>query len=98
KFDAESLPRTQELGSALSFADAVEPAKRLVDLYQQLPVEVLDQLSTQALNEIRAQADSDFNILDAILKFEAGSSKADRDSRITQLGNAYDPAFDRIHP
>src|SRR4051812_9143340 len=93
KFAPESLPRTEELGSALSFADAVEPARRLVELYQQLPVDVLEQLSAEALNVIRSQADSDFNILDAILKFEAGSSKQDRDNRIAQLRSAYDPAF-----
>jgi hypothetical protein len=98
KFDPDTLPRIQELGSVINFADAVEPAKRLIDLYRQLPVEVLDQLSAGKLGELKQQADSDFNILNAILQFQAGSSKQDRDNRVTQLKNAYDPAFDRLHP
>jgi hypothetical protein len=98
KFDPETLPRTKELGSVINFADAVEPAKRLVDLYRQLPVDVLDQLPASTLAELKQQADSDFNILNAILKFEAGSSKQDRDTRVNQLVGAYDPAFNRLHP
>jgi hypothetical protein len=97
-FDPNSLPRVEELGSALNFRDAVEPAIRLIDLYRQLPVEVLEQLPRKFLDRIKNQADNDFQILDSILKFESGLPKSDRDSRLNTLRQAYDPAFDQLHP
>lgn len=97
-FDPTSLPRIDELGTAINFADVVEPANRLIDLYRQLSAEVLDQLSTIAVNQIKNQADADFNILDSILKFEAGNPKQERDSRSAAVANAYDPAFQILHP
>lgn len=96
-FDPASLPRIEELGSAVNFKDAVEPATRLIDLYRQLPVDVLEQLPAGFLNKIRSQADNDFNILNSILQFEAGSSKQDRDNRLNSLRQAYDPAFTQLH-
>ncbi len=98
KFDSASLPRINELGTAINFSDAVTPADRLIDIYRQLPVEVLDQLPIATLQEIQRQADSDFNILKQILSFEAGSPKQERDNRLQQLKDAYDPAFQKLHP
>jgi hypothetical protein len=97
-FDPKSLPRTDELGSAINFSDAIEPATRLIDLYNQLPAEVLEQLPVAVLNKIKQQADSDFNLFQQILDFEAGTPKSERDSRIQQVHNAYDPAFQVLHP
>lgn len=51
KFDPNSLPREQELGKSLNFNDAVEPATRLIDLYRQLPDEVLEQLPQKVLGQ-----------------------------------------------
>lgn len=96
-FDVATLPRVDILGTALNFAEAVDPATRLVDLYRQLPTEVLDQLPNNFLRTIQQQADNDFNLLDAILNFEPGMSKAERDSRIASLRQAYDPTFQQLH-
>lgn len=97
-FDPASLPRIQELGSALNFKDAVDPATRLIELYRQLPVEVLEQLPSSFLNTIRRQADNDYHILNSILQFEPGSSKQDRDNRLTAIRDAYEPTFVQLHP
>jgi hypothetical protein len=97
-FDAKALPRVDELGSAINFTDAVEPANRLIDLYRQLPVEVLTQLPKQFLILIREQANADHNILTSILRFEPGSPKPDRDTKLNSLKSAYDPAFVKLHP
>lgn len=97
-FDALTLPRVDILGTAINFADAVEPAERLVDLYRQLPAEVLDQLPDTFLGQIKQQADNDYRILSSILAFEPGTPKGERDARLDTLKNAYDPAFTRLHP
>lgn len=96
-FDVATLPRVDVLGTALNFTDAVDPATRLIDLYRQLPMEVLDQLPNNFLRTIQQQADNDFNLLDAILNFESGMSKAERDTRINSLRQAYDPTFQQLH-
>lgn len=97
-FDSTTLPRVDVLGTAINFTAAIEPANQLIDLYRQLPVEVLSQLPNAILDQIQKQADNDYNILDSILKFEPGSPKADRDGRQQNLVNAYDPTFIRLHP
>jgi hypothetical protein len=97
-FDPKSLPRVEILGTAINFTDAIEPANRLIDLYGQLPAEVLEQIPNNLLQEIQKQADSDFNTLNSILKFEPGSPKHDRDARLNSLRSAYDPAFHTLHP
>lgn len=97
-FDSAKLPRIEELGKAINFADAVDPANRLLDLYRQLSADVLEQLSSNALREVKSQADADFNVLNSILKFESGNPKQERDSRSIAVSSAYDPAFQTLHP
>lgn len=97
EFDVSSLPRKDELGTALNFSDALEPANRLVDLYKQLPVEVLDQIPNTFLQTINQRAEADYNTLNAILKFEAGSPKQERDSCLQRLISSYDPAFSELY-
>jgi nucleotide-binding universal stress UspA family protein len=96
-FDADTLPRIQELGALLNFQDAVGPAQRLIGLFQQVSTEVLESLSLAKINAIKQSADASFTHLDAILNFEPGTPKPDRDNRIQQLQDAYDPAFEAVH-
>ncbi|MBX3316034.1 MAG: hypothetical protein KF902_04115 [Phycisphaeraceae bacterium] len=96
QFDAAKLPRTDDLGGLLNFKDAIEPASRLIALYNQLSVDVLESLSIQRLDRIRAQADSNFNQFEAISKFNPEQGKARRDALIQELYDAYDPAFETL--
>lgn len=98
QFDASKLPRTEELGSAMNFQDAVEPANRLLDLYKQLAVGALAQFPDDVLQRIKQQSDSDYNTLDSVLKFTAGRSKGERDQQVQLIRNAYQPAFQALHP
>ena len=96
QFDTNKLPREDDLGKALNFKDAVEPANKLIGLYKQLSLDVLEAFPVQRLNSIKNQADSNFNQLDTILKFEPGTPKGQRDSLIQALYDAYDPAFEAL--
>ncbi len=98
QFDTSKMPRKEELGLAMSFQDAVEPANRLLDLYKQLAVGALDQFPDDVLQKIKQQADGNFNTLESVLKFTAGRSTGERDQQIEQIRNAYQPAFQALHP
>lgn len=97
-FDATTLPRELDLGSALNFADAVEPARRIINLFQQFPVQYLDELPQNRQNDIKNHADSFFNILSQVQKFDPKTNDAfgQRNNIINSLKNQYQPYFDAL--
>jgi len=98
QFDTSKLPRTAELGFAMNFQDAVDPANRLIELYKQLAVGALEQFPDDVLQRVKQQADGNFNILNSVLAFPAGRSKGERDQSVQQIRDAYQPAFQSLHP
>lgn len=101
QFDVYTLPREKELGSEVNFLDAVEPAKRLVDLYKRLSVTALDDLSQPGLQQVKDRANADYAILKQALDFKLASQsnpQGTRDSIIQQLVASYDPTFQTLHP
>ena len=99
-FDVKSLPRKEELGSSLNFQDVVPNAIRLIDLYKRLSREAVDDLPDGLANQIKSQADADFNKFQEILNFETDvdNPNAVRQQLIQQIESAYDPAFTSLHP
>lgn len=100
RFDVESLPRENELGSTFAFHEAVEPAQRLIELYSRLASSALDDLPQRQLQEVRSQANQDFNRLEEILKFDPAQQNATqaRQQLIQQLRAAYQATFNLLHP
>jgi hypothetical protein len=98
KFEPESIERT-DIGTRLNFKEAVEPARKLVDLYKRLPLSVLEDFPDQQLNQLKSQANSDYNFFDQILKFDetSGSPAQVRVNLIAQLGNAYPNTFQVLY-
>lgn len=96
-FDAHTLERKTDLGS-MNFFDAVEPAQKLVNLYNRLSISVLSDFPNDILATLKNQADADFNRLSQILDFKLDqSSPADaRNNLITQVKSAYDTTFRAI--
>lgn len=99
-FDVENLPREQELGTSLDFRNVVPHAVKLIELYKRLSREAVDDLPDGLANQIRSQADADFNRFQEILDFEAtmGNPNEVRQQLIQQIESAYDPAFTGLHP
>jgi hypothetical protein len=99
-FDVGSLVREDELGSMSSFAGAVDPAKRLVDLFRRLSTAALEDLPAPALTQVRDKANEVFNHFNQILQFNPEQANAHqvRTNLITAVGNAYAPVFQVIHP
>ncbi|OVE74485.1 hypothetical protein BVX94_00105 [bacterium B17] len=95
-FDANQLPREKELGTALNFSGAVEPANRLIGLYRRISPTILPDLPQNQLNTLWQQANSDYNILKQVLDFQAGRPVNERDTLITQIDQAYQQAFNKL--
>lgn len=100
-FDVKTLPREKELGSELNFLEAVEPATRLVELYQRLSVSALDDLSLNALQQVKDRSNADYSLIKQALEFKLSSQanpQSVRDGIIKQLIASYDPSFQALHP
>ena len=99
-FDVSTLPREKELGDRLNFREAVEPAEHLIRLYKQLSTPVLEDLPQQQLNIIRTQANSDYHLFQQIMDFtsEQASPHEVKNAYIQQIEQAYEPAFNKLHP
>lgn len=98
KFDVKTLPRVKELGTTMSFDAAVPPAEELIRLYNQLPSESLDSLSKNQLTNIKNTANTDFNVMNEVLKFNHSLGADARDNIIKKISQRYDPTFDLLHP
>jgi len=101
KYDVEQLPRVNELGSSLNFKNAIEPARRLISLFRRLSTTALEDFPDAILDQIKAQCDADYQKLNQIIDFDPSSQQTPstvRDTYITQLETAYDPAFNELSP
>lgn len=100
EFDVTKLPREDELGIKFRFTSAVEPAKRLVDLFSRLPESVLEDFGQTQLNEITKQADACYNLFTQVLDFNEtqNNALATRDSLIKQIEDAYQNALNVLLP
>lgn len=100
QFDAGTLAREEDLGIRFSFADAVPAARRLIQLYQQLGLATLDDFSDAILQQVRQQADADFNRFDSLLKFAPDTQQnpsSVRTQLISGIESAYQATFQALY-
>ena len=99
-FDVNTLVRQHDLGTSLSFSDVVEPAQRLIDLYKRLTAVALQDFAQNYLQQIKEQANSDYNLFDQILKFQPAQTNPEeaRKGLITNVVGAYQRTFQTLHP
>lgn len=100
EFDPETLSRQEELGSTLSFDDAIAPANRLIELYKQLSIPALEDFPNDALKNIRDRANSDLRSFQQILTFnpKQGNPTDIREALIKDVVDAYSESFRILHP
>jgi len=97
-FDTATLPREHDLGSELNFREAVDHAQRIISLFRQFPVQYLVELPESRQQEIKNQADSFYNVLNQIQKFDPKTPDAfgQRNGIINNLKNQYEPYFNNL--
>ena len=100
QFKPATLAREQDLGSELNFTDAIPAAERLVGLYRQVSLPVLDDLPQQQLDALHKCANADFNRFEQIMKFTAkqGDPHSQRNTLVQQLDGAYQDTFNKLYP
>jgi len=100
EFDPETLPREDDLGKQLSFRTAVEPARRIIDLYRQLSLQTLVDFGDTQLGQLKNAADADFNRFNEVLTFDVtgDNAPARRDQLVSQIEGAYQASFNVLHP
>jgi hypothetical protein len=98
QFDVSSLSREADLGTQMSFSEAVPPAKALINIYKQIPLTALEDFSDTQLNVITQQTQSDFNIFKQILDFNIQETNAatTRTQILSTLQNRRDQLFDQL--
>lgn len=96
-FDVKQLPRT-ELGKSFDFKAAVEPAKRLIDLFQKVPTEALSEFPDEQLENIQAQSDAVFNLFDEVSLFDETQQNATdiRTGIVEHIKSHYQSAFNEL--
>lgn len=100
KFDPATLARESELGAALNFKDAVPHARRLIDLYIQLPLESVEWFNHGQANQLKSVADGDYNILNQIMSFDPAKGHGSNEKKqwINQLEQTYEQTFQQLAP
>lgn len=99
EFDTEVLPRQAELGQGLSFRDAVKPAQKLISLYKQLSLTVLDDIPDNLLTPIKGRAQADYSYFQQILDFKLNQDNPTnaRNSLVAQITNIYPTTFKDLY-
>src|SRR2546426_1756741 len=98
KFDAATLVREKDLGAKKNFAGAVEPARRMIELYMRLTPSALQDFPSDVLTNIRQRANSDYNLFEQVLKFDPDQPTSARDQLILNISAQYQEAFRLLHP
>ena len=100
QFDPSTLGREEELGRDFNFKEVIPSAKRLIVLYNQVSLTVLEDFPGSQLNSLKTQSDADYNRFDQILKFSAKQDNAYniRNTLIQQLEGAYQGTFNTLQP
>lgn len=99
QFQANSLVQRDRLG-ARAFEEAVEPAQRLIDLFQQLPKDMIHDLPFRQKQQIQEWSKSAFNLFEQVLAFddELGNVTQRKDALVDSLKSNYQGYFDQLFP
>jgi ribosomal protein S17E len=98
-FNAEDLVQSGRLGES-NFVEAVEPAKRIISLFKQLPSATLEYVPEVELNVVKSQANSLYQMFQEILAFDMneGDVRNRQTQSVDKLKNAYQGYFTKLYP
>ena len=100
-FDPATLPREAQLGGGDEFSKCRrEPAKQVIDLFRQYPLDFLSNLPNSQLDQLTQSADAFHQQLTEFSAFDPKQpdSYARRTQMITNLEGQYQTYFDRLYP
>lgn len=99
-FSSDDLDRQNELGTELNFREMIPDAQRLVELFNLIPQNVLDDLSGKRLATLRAQADQVYRLLQDAIEFTVSDANPaqTRANIISRAREQYDEVFEDLFP
>lgn len=100
QFDPRTLAREEELGRDFNFQGVIQAANRLIGLYNQVSLTVLEDFPLTQLTSLKTQSDADYNRFEQILKFSAKQENAYniRNDLIQKTDGAYQATFNALQP
>ncbi len=100
EFDANSLVREADLGRALSFGEAVEPAEKIINLYGQIALDALSDFPERNLVRLTQTAEQHYKLFTDILDFTSTQENAagTRTALLANLTDHYQTVFDTLQP
>ncbi|MBT3261764.1 hypothetical protein HOC37_02255 [bacterium] len=95
EFDTSKLARTDALGTDHNFLMAVDPAKKLLRLYNQIPLISLENLPNTQLTHINSQCVQDLKTMNEILAYKITDQNSiqKRDALINRINSAFQNTF-----
>lgn len=101
-FDPATLTRESDLGKKFAMREAVEPARRVIDLFKLIRPSQIQFFPQDQQNVIRDQANAFFSLLETTLRFDVeGASPSPteaKDSLVQQLEHQFQPIFNVLYP
>lgn len=99
EFKPETLIQKERLGE-MSFEGAVEPARKIVDLFSRIPPEAIHEFPYQQKKLLQDQAKASYDFFDQIIAFKvsSGDPETNRQQLIDQLVASYQPIFNQLFP
>jgi len=102
QFDPETLVREDELGSKFALSEAVEPARRVIDLFRLIEPSQLEFFPEQQRKAIQDHANAFYNLLEKALNFEIEGAQPSptqaKEALISQLQGQYQGVFNGLYP
>lgn len=102
EFDPDSLVRESELGKKFALREAVEPARRVIDLFKLIRPSQVDFFPNDQRDSIKNQANAFYSLLEEASNFdlqEATPNPADaKQAIITRIEGQFQPIFNTLYP
>lgn len=95
-FDAHSIGRKSALGEEYHFENSIKHAEKTILLFKKIPISILADLSDTKLQDIQAQANGFYGLLDKAIKFKIGQNLNDHPNITNQLETSYNLYFDKL--
>ena len=99
-FDADKLSRKESLGEHFHLEGAVEPAKRHIELYRQLPTSILEVFPNDIIKSLKDLSHNLYNLLEEAMSFvpDGENPTGKRNQIINRITKQYDETFKFLHP
>lgn len=101
EFEPATVARRDILGSSMDFTGEVPTVTGLVEVFRQIPIDLLPELPSGQQTHVIAQAEACWNILQSMLTFnpqKTSNASGDRQALISQLNSQYGEALTQLAP